>query len=138
MAPALPIANDALGATGGKNFNLMSFHIGMPPILNMNYSKTDDNGKKNKRIYNIPVLSGSASVGQLYDAKTGQLMHDRFLWKNPIKINEAKITSTETETVIEETLRDRMSLLDFSASIKATIMGFIEVSYLTIHYYYYF
>ena len=102
----------------------------------MNYSKTDDNGKKNKRIYNIPVLSGSAYVGQLYDAKTGQLMHDRFLWKNPIKINEAKITSTETETVIEETLRDRMSLLDFSASIKATIMGFIEVSYLTIYYYF--
>ena len=102
----------------------------------MNYSKTDDNGKKNKRIYNIPVLSGSASVGQLYDAKTGQLMHDRFLWKNPIKVNEAKITSTETETVIEETLRDRMSLLDFSASIKATIMGFIEVSYLTIYYYF--
>ena len=102
----------------------------------MNYFKTDDNGKKNKRIYNIPVLSGSASVGQLYDAKTGQLMHDRFLWKNPIKINEAKITSTETETVIEETLRDRMSLLDFSASIKATIMGFIEVSYLIIYYYF--
>ena len=102
----------------------------------MNYFKTDDNGKKNKRIYNIPVLSGSASVGQLYDAKTGQLMHDRFLWKNPIKVNEAKITSTETETVIEETLRDRMSLLDFSASIKATIMGFIEVSYLTIYYYF--
>ena len=102
----------------------------------MNYFKTDDNGKKNKRIYNIPVLSGSAYVGQLYDAKTGQLMHDRFLWKNPIKINEAKITSTETETVIEETLRDRMSLLDFSASIKATIMGFIEVSYITIYYYF--
>ena len=102
----------------------------------MNYFKTDDNGKKNKRIYNIPVLSGSASVGQLYDAKTGQLMHDRFLWKNPIKVNEAKITSTETETVIEETLRDRMSLLDFSASIKATIMGFIEVSYLIIYYYF--
>ena len=104
----------------------------------MNYFKTVDNGKKNKRIYNIPVLSGSAYVGQLYDAKTGQLMHDRFLWKNPIKINEAKITSTETETVIEETLRDRMSLLDFSASIKATIMGFIEVSYLTIYYYFEF
>ena len=104
--------------------------------MNMYYFKTDDNGKKNKRIYNIPVLSGSASVGQLYDAKTGQLMHDRFLWKNPIKVNEAKITSTETETVIEETLRDRMSLLDFSASIKATIMGFIEVSYLIIYYYF--
>ena len=131
MASALPIVNDALGATGGKTFNLMSFHIGRSNFLNMNYFKTDDNGKKNKRIYNIPVLSGSASVGQLYDAKTGQLMHDRFLWKNPIKVNEAKITSTETETVIEETLRDRMSLLDFSASIKATIMGFIEVSYLT-------
>ena len=78
-------------------------------------------------MYNIPVMSGSAYIGQLYDAKTGQLMHDRFLWENPVGVNEAIITSTETETKIEETLRDRMSLLDFSASIKATIMKFIEV-----------
>ena len=54
-------------------------------------------------------------------------MHDRFLWENPVGVNEAIITSTETETKIEETLRDRMSLLDFSALIKATIMKFIEV-----------
>ena len=84
--------------------------------------------QKNKRIYNIPVLSGSAYIGQLYDATKGQLVHDRFLWTNPVAINEAIITSTETETLIEETLRDRMSLLDFSASIKATLIEIIEVS----------
>ena len=93
----------------------------------MHYLKAD-NAKKNKRMDNIPVLSGSASVGQLYDAKTGQLLHDRFLWKNPIAVNEAIITSTATETKIENSIKDRMSLLDFSASIKATVMGLIEVS----------
>ena len=79
-------------------------------------------------MYNIPVLSGSASVGQLFDAKTGQLLHDRFLWKNPIAVNEAIITSTSTETTIENSIKDRMSLLDFSASIKGTVMGLVDVS----------
>ena len=87
----------------------------------MNHFKTDDNGKKNKRIYNIPVLSGSASVGQLYDAKTGQLMHDRFLWKNPIKVNEAKITSTETETVIEVANIFNLMLIGISDAFPCTM-----------------
>ena len=84
--------------------------------------------QKNKRIYNIPVLSGSAYIGQLYDAKKDELVHDRLLWANPVAVNEAIITSTETETMIEETVRDRMRLLDFSASIKATLIEIIEVS----------
>ena len=84
--------------------------------------------QKNKRIYNIPVLSGSAYIGQLYDAKKDELVHDRLLWANPVAVNEAIITSTETETMIEETVRDRMRLLDFSASIKATLVKIITVS----------
>ena len=71
---------------------------------------------------------GWSHIGQLYDAKNGQLVHDKFLWTNPVVVNEAIITSTETETLIEETLRDRMSLLDFSASIKATLIKIITVS----------
>ena len=74
------------------------------------------------------MLSGSAYIGQLYDAKKDQLVHDRLLWTNPVAVNEAIITSTETETIIEETVRDRMRLLDFSASIKATLIKIITVS----------
>ena len=76
------------------------------------------------------MVSGSAYVGQLFDAKTGQLLHDRFLWKNPVGVNEAMITSTQTETRIEETIRDRMSMLDFSAYVKGTVVGKIEACYL--------
>ena len=74
------------------------------------------------------MLSGSAYIGQLYDAKKDELVHDRLLWANPVAVNEAIITSTETETMIEETVRDRMRLLDFSASIKATLIKIITVS----------
>ena len=111
-----------LSVSGPGEFGIRPYSI-----LNMHYLKAD-NAKKNKRMYNIPVLSGSASVGQLFDAKTGQLLHDRFLWKNPIAVNEAIITSTSTETTIENSIKDRMSLLDFSASIKGTVMGLVDVS----------
>ena len=87
----------------------------------------DDNAK-NSRIYNIPVLAGSAYVGQLYDAKTGKLMHDRFLWQNPVGCNEAMITSVESKTMIVESLRDRMFLMDINFALAGTLMEFITVS----------
>ena len=97
------------------------------PFLSIKYSLYS-NIRHTSFLKNFILYStGSAYIGQLYDAKTGQLMHDRFLWENPVGVNEAIITSTETETKTEETLRDRMSLLDFSALIKATIIEFIEV-----------
>ena len=85
--------------------------------------------QKPQREYNIPILTGSAYVGQLYDAKNGQLLHDRFLWNNPIAVNEAKITSVESETYIEESIRDRLSHMSFSAEISATIFELITVTF---------
>ena len=34
----------------------------------------------------------------MYDAKNGQLVHDKFLWTNPVVVNEAIITSDGSET----------------------------------------
>ena len=64
----------------------------------------------------------------LYDAKTETILHDRFLWKNPVATNEATITRTETETYVEETLKDRTDHLNLGASIEFTIMKLISVS----------
>ena len=80
-----------------------------------------------KRVYDIPVLSGSAYVGQLYDATKDQLMFDRFLWSN-ISVNEADITSVETDTYIEESVTDRTQHMGVSASIQASLFaGLVQV-----------
>ena len=83
-----------------------------------------------QREYDIPVLSGSAFVGQLYDATKDQLLFERFLWETPVIVNEANITSVQTKTYIEETITDRYDHLDVSASISASLYsGLIEVHY---------
>ena len=64
----------------------------------------------------------------LYDAKTETILYDRFLWKNPVATNEAIITRTETETYVEETLKDRMDHISLGASIEFTMMKFLTVS----------
>ena len=64
----------------------------------------------------------------LYDAKTETILYDRFLWKNPVATNEATITRTETETYVEETLKDRTDHISLGASIEFTLMKFLEVS----------
>ena len=83
---------------------------------------------KPKRQYNMPVTSGSAYVGQLFDAKQGELLHDKFLWKTPVGVNEAMVTHVQTETYIDETIKDRLYHMGFSASISATLFSFITVS----------
>ena len=89
-----------------------------------------DSDEAATRIYDIPVLSGSAYVGQLYDATTDQLLFDRFLWNNPISVNEADITSVETDAYVEESITDRTKHLDVSASISLSLFaGLIEVSF---------
>ena len=76
------------------------------------------------------MLSGSAYVGQLYDATTDQLLFDRFLWNNPISVNEADITSVETDAYVEESITDRTKHLGVSASISLSLFaGLIEVSF---------
>ena len=82
------------------------------------------------------MLSGSAYIGQLYDAKKDQLIFDRFLWSN-ITTNEAEITSVQTKTYIEESIKDRTSHLGVTASLSVSLYsGLIEVSthnYITTH-----
>ena len=74
------------------------------------------------------MLSGSAHVGQLYDGKKDQIIHDRFLWSN-ISVNEANITSVQTRTYIEETIRERSTSMGVSASLSISLYsGLIEVS----------
>ena len=83
---------------------------------------SDENGPK--RRYNIPVLSGTAYVGQLYDAKTDQLIPDQFLWKrSEMTILETGITNVFFETKIEESQMDRMNMMDIDASMKLSFMG---------------
>ena len=73
------------------------------------------------------MLSGSAYIGQLYDAKKDQLIFDRFLWSN-ITTNEAEITSVQTKTYIEESIKDRTSHLGVTASLSVSLYsGLIEV-----------
>ena len=76
----------------------------------------------------MPVLSGSAYIGQLFDGKTNQLIHDKFLWTQPIPVNEAEITSVETSAQVENSIRDRMNNLKVSAYLKLDL-AFIEVIY---------
>ena len=83
------------------------------------------------RKYDIPMLSGSAFVGQLYDATKDQLLFDRFLWDTTdgIAVNEANITSVETETYIEESISDRYNHLGISAQISASMFsGLVKVN----------
>ena len=79
--------------------------------------------EKPKRRYNIPVLSGSAYVGQLYDGKTDQLLHDRYLWQHPIQTAKANVTNIFFETKLEESQLDRLNGIDIDASLSLSFMG---------------
>ena len=69
-------------------------------------------------------MSGTAYVGQLYDAKTDQLIPDQFLWKrSEMTILETGITNVFFETKIEESQMDRMNMMDIDASMKLSFMG---------------
>ena len=63
-------------------------------------------------------------MGQLYDAKTDQLIPDQFLWKrSEMTILETGITNVFFETKIEESQMDRMNMMDIDASMKLSFMG---------------
>ena len=83
-----------------------------------------------KRENDIPVLAGSAHIGQLYDAKKDQLLFDRFLWSD-MSVNEANITSVVTDTYIEESVVERTKHMDVSASVKLSMFGgLVKVSFI--------
>ena len=63
-------------------------------------------------------------MGQLYDAKTDQLIPDQFLWKrSDMTILEKGITNVFFETKIEESQMDRMNVMDIDAKMKLSFMG---------------
>ena len=96
--------------------------------LKINKSLFIDTSTYAERQYDIPVLSGSANIGQLYDAKKDQILHDRFLWQSPVAVNEANIKSVKTDTYIEESITDRYNHMSLSASISASLYsGLVEV-----------
>ena len=96
----------------------------------INYLLFIDTSTYAERQYVIPVLSGSAFIGQLYDAKKDQILHDRFLWQSPVAVNEANITSVKTDTYIEESITDRYNHMSLSASISASLYsGLVEVNF---------
>ena len=98
-------------------------------VLTKYFSILDTADGTPTREYDIPVLSGSAFIGQLYDATKDQLLMDRYLWQLPIVVNEANITSVKTKMFLEEKITDRYDHLDVSASISASLYsGLIEVS----------
>ena len=87
---------------------------------------------KPKRRYDIRVLSGTAYVGQLYDATKDQLLHDRYLWiPYKIKLRGSNITNTFFDATLEENINDRMEKLDLEANLKMSFMfGLVKVSIL--------
>merc|ERR1712223_365971 len=91
-------------------------------------NRADSTGSTPTRRYDIPLLSGSAHVGQLYDGKTDQLLFDRFLWSD-ITVNQANITSVETDVYIEESIVERASHMSVSASVQLSLFaGLIKIS----------
>ena len=68
-------------------------------------------------------------MGQLFDAKTDQLIPDQFLWKrSQMSILETGITNVFFETKIEESQMDRMNMMDIDAKMKLSFMsGMVEV-----------
>ena len=82
------------------------------------------------RVYDIPMLSGSAIIGQLYDGSKDQLIFEEFLWSGDIAVTEEDITSVKTDTFIEESVSDRYEHLGVSAQLAVSLYsGLVDVSY---------
>ena len=82
--------------------------------------------KKPQRRYNIPVLSGSAYVGQLFDGTKDQLLLDQFFWKPyTMRIKVANITNVQFETTIgsENRQDEKMDQFEMDDSTKISFMG---------------
>ena len=84
---------------------------------------------KPKRRYNIPVLSGTAYIGQLFDGTTDQLLLDQFFWRPfSMRTKTANITNVRFETTIEEGQNDRMKNFELDDSTKLSFMsGLLKV-----------
>lgn len=95
----------------------------------------DTDGKPTRR-NNIPLLTGSVQVGMLYDAKSDQPLYGDYLWppaKNPNDPNkpqiiEANVSHSSMDYIFDESILDRLSLIDVDAELKLSFMtGMIQV-----------
>ena len=88
-----------------------------------------DNGKPTRR-NNLPLLTGSVQVGLLYDAKSDRPLYGDYLWppaKNP-KIIDANVPHSSMDFIFDESILDRLSLIDVDAELKLSFMtGMIKV-----------
>ena len=78
----------------------------------------------------MPVLSGTAYVGQLYDGSRDQLIEGFSLWnKDLMRVNVTDTPSSNTEMSLENNIKDRLTAMDISASLKLSFLGgFVSVS----------
>ena len=77
----------------------------------------------NKR-ENVPVLSGTAIVGQLYDGSRDQIIEGFSLWKKELmNVTESNVLSTSTEMNLENNINDRLNSMDITASLKLSFYG---------------
>ena len=89
----------------------------------------DNDGKPTRR-NNLPLLTGSVQVGLLYDAKSDRPLYGDYLWppaKNP-KIIDANVPHSSMDFIFDESILDRLSLIDVDAELKLSFMtGMIKV-----------
>ena len=91
------------------------------------------NGCNAIRRYNLPVLSGSAYIGQLYDAKMDQLLHDEFLWET-IVTREKNVTNVVYGIDLEHSQMDRLNNMEMDPNLKLSFMsGLLTVSNIFTH-----
>ena len=89
----------------------------------------DTDGKPTRR-NNIPLLTGSVQVGMLYDAKSDQPLYGDYLWPpaNKPQIIEANVSHSSMDYIFDESILDRLSLIDVDAELKLSFMtGMIQV-----------
>ena len=70
----------------------------------------------------MPVLSGTAFVGQLYDGSRDQIIEGFSLWKND-QIVESNVLSTSSDSSMEENIKTRLDSMDITASLKLSFLG---------------
>ena len=80
---------------------------------------------------NVPVLSGTVFVGQLYDGSRDQIIEGFSLWKKDLMIiTESDVQSTDTDVTMESNINDRMNSMDITAGLKLSFLsGIVSVSF---------
>merc|ERR1711879_952894 len=100
-----------------------SYFIGVICIIFLQFKFSFQRNLDNKR-ENVPVLSGTAIVGQLYDGSRDQIIEGFSLWKKELmNVTESNVLSTSTEMNLENNINDRLNSMDITASLKLSFLG---------------